>query len=145
MSYALFILFFLLILGVVSAEATWLTRKSWTTAGRAWTFVLATDLIGFGFGFFVSFAIFSVMLMMVFGPAGQGSTSSEGSFWLLTIVAVLFPPVVLVIVKRIFLVLFAMRSGKAAWLFSFVAGFGAAVFVALPPPVLYYFLSQYAR
>ena len=144
MTYIPLLIFLLLAIGVVVAEAVWLTRSGWTTSARAWTFVISTDLIGFGLGGFVSFAIFGIMLMMVFGPSGRGGTSSDASYVALTVLAFLFPPIILLFVKRIFLTLFAMRGGKGAWFFSLVAGFGAAAIVAVPPGIVFYMLSRFA-
>ncbi|HEY2848021.1 MAG TPA: hypothetical protein VGI80_09400 [Pyrinomonadaceae bacterium] len=141
MTYIPFLVFLLLAAAVIFAEAQWLTRRGWTTSGRAWLFVLATDLIGFGVGGFVSFAIVGVMIMMTFGPSGRGGNSSGASYVVLTGLALLFPPIILFFVKRIFLLFFSMRSGKAAWLYSLVTALIVSVIVALPPPLLYYLLS----
>ncbi len=144
MAYVPLFVFLLLALLVIVAETMWLARRGWTTTGRAWTFVLATDLIGFGIGGIVSFAIVGVMLMMTFGPDGRGGTSSDASYVILTVLAVISPPVILLFVKRVFLPLFKMPGGTQAWIFSIVASFLAAIIVALPPPVVYYLLSKYA-
>ncbi|MBV9241772.1 MAG: hypothetical protein JO314_07180 [Acidobacteria bacterium] len=144
MAYLPFFVFLLLAAAVIVGEALWLTRRGWTTAGRAWAFVLATDLIGVGFGGMLSFVLFFVMFMMVMGPSGQGGTSSEASYWVITVLAFLCPPVVLSLVKRIFIPLFRMPGGKRAWVFSLVAGFLVAAIIAIPPPVVYYLLSRYA-
>ena len=144
MAYIPLFVFLLLAILVIFAESIWLSRSGWTTSGRAWTFVVATDMIGFAIGGFVSFAIFGVMLMMAFGASGEGGTSSEASYWFLIILALLFPPVLLFLIKRLFMLLYSMPGGKRAWVFSFVAGFAAAAIVAIPPPVVYYLLSRYA-
>lgn len=144
LQYVPLLLFFLLIAAAVVIEATWLTSREWATSGRSWMFVLATDLIGFGMGFFVSFAIFGIMLMMVFGPSGTGSDVGEAAYAGLLAIALLAPAVILLFVKRMFLLFFSMREGKQAWLFSLAASFGVTIFVAIPPPLAFYLIGRFA-
>lgn len=144
LQYIPLLLFLILVAAAMIVEARWLSAKGWARDGKAWMFVIATDLIGFGIGLFVSFAIFGIMLMMVFGPSGMGSGLSEVSYVVLLIIALLAPAVVLFFVKRIFLLFFSMRDGKEAWLFSLAASFAATVFVALPPPVVLYLVGRFS-
>jgi hypothetical protein len=142
MDYLPLLVFVLLAMVIIAAEAMWLAGRGWTTSGRAWTFVISTDLIGFGIGGVVSFAIVGVMLMMTFGPDGRGGTSSDVSYVALSALALLLPPLVLLFVKQIFIMLFKMPGGGRAWAFSLVASFLAGAVVAIPPPVVYYLLSK---
>jgi len=84
------------------------------------------------------------MLMMTLGPDGRGGTASDASYVILIALALLLPPVILLFVKRLFMMLFKMPSGGQAWVFSLVAGFLATAIVTIPPPVVYYLLSKYA-
>lgn len=143
MSYLPLIIFLLLAIAAVGAEVMWLTRQGWCTRGKAVSFVLATDLIGLGFGGFVSFALLGIMLMMTFGPSGTGGNSSDGVYWLLTVAGVLAPPMILTLLKRVLMLAYRMPGGRRAWAFSTVAGFAAAAVVLLLPSLAYYLLVTY--
>ena len=133
--------FFLLIIlfaGAVLGEMKWLTRKGWATSGKAAGFVLTTDLLGFGIGIIVVVIAFTVMFMMVMGPAGRGGSAPDIAYIIVSAIAFIATPLALFILKRLFLLIFKMQTGKPAWLFSLVAAVLVAVVVGLPPPILVY-------
>lgn len=115
------LLFLLLFVGVIIAEVLWLTKKGLASSGSAVGFVLVSDLLAFGLGSFVVFVIFFIMFMMVMGPAGTGGTAPEYAYWITSAIAVVFPPAILIVFKRIFLSVFKIRSGKPAWVYSLVS------------------------
>src|SRR4030095_1282009 len=115
------LLFLLLVAFVVLFEIKWLVRNGWAPSGRGWGFVLLTDLIGFTLGTFVVLTTFFVMFMMVMGPAGEGSNVSESAYFANAFVAIIFPPVVLILSKCLFLWIFRSRSGKPAWIYLLAA------------------------
>jgi len=116
------ILFFLfLFVGVIIAEVMWLRRKGPSSPGTAIGYVLATDLLGFGIGSGIVSVIFFIMFMMVMGPAGRGGNAPEYAYWITSAIALIFPPVILILLKRIFLAIFKIRSGKRAWVYSLVS------------------------
>ncbi len=133
-----FLLFILLFVGSIIAEVRWLTRKGWTTSGRAAGFVLTTDLLGFCIGGFIVFAAFLIMFVMVMGPAGQGSNTPESAYWVVMAVSVIAVPVVFTLLKRVFLFVFKIGSGKSAWLYSLAASILVLLVVLIPPPLLTY-------
>lgn len=127
------LLFLFLFVGVIIAEVVWLTRKGPTSSGHAIGFVLATDLLGFGLGSFVVFVIFFIMFMMVMGPAGRGGNAPEYAYWITSAIALVFPPVILILFKRIFLAVFKIRSGGPAWVYSVVSSVLIIVILVVLP------------
>ncbi len=133
-----FFLFVILFIGVMIAEVRWLARKGWAVSGRAVGYVMTSDLFGFGIGFFVVVTIFLFMFMMVMGPAGRGGTAPEYAYWVTTAIAIIFPPIIFVLIKRLFLLIFKISSGKAAWTYSIVSSILITLVVLVPPPVVYF-------
>jgi len=143
-----FLLFLLLFVGKVIAEIIWLTRKQWTNSGKAVAFVLLTDLLSFGISTGILVVIFTVMFMMVMGPTGQGGDSPEIAYVILSIVGIILPPLLLFVIKRLGLLIFSIRSGKAAWIYSLVISILSIVIVLVPPALIFYamvYLSSPAR
>ena len=120
------------------AEAKWLVSRGWTGSGRALGFVLTTDILGFFFGGFVAFFVFGILLMMTFGPAGTGSTAPEYAYWIVSSIAVVVPPVLLFLLKRLFLLIFKIGAGRSAWIFSIVSAAAFVIIVIVPPPIVFY-------
>ncbi len=139
--WAAFFLFFVLLAGVIVAEVQWLVRKGWATSGRATGFVITTDLLGFFIGGIVFFIAFMVMFVLVMGPAGRGSNTPEAAYFALAAVAIIVPPILLVFVKRLFLLIFKIRSGGPAWVFSLVTSLVVLLIVVVPPPLLLYLVA----
>jgi hypothetical protein len=135
------LLLLLLFVCAVLVEIRWLVRNGWATSGRATAFVLVTDLLGFAFGTFIVLTVFFVMFMMVMGPAGQGSNVPESAYIANLIVAIILPPLVLILFKRLFLWVFKIQSGKPAWLYSIAASLAVLAVTLLPPPIVYYLLG----
>lgn len=138
--WAAFFLFFLLFAGVIFAEVQYLVRKGWAATGRATGFVITTDVLGFLLGGGLVGIAFLVMFMLVMGPAGRGSNTPEAAYWAITAVAIIIPPILLFILKRLFLLIFKIGSGSAAWLFSLVSALLTIIIVLVPPPLLLYFV-----
>ena len=135
------ILFLLLFVGVIIAEVQWLVRKSWATSGKSVAYVLVTNILGFGIGTLIITAVFMIMLMMAFGPAGTGSNAPDAAYWAASIVAIVVPPIFLFLSKRLFLLIFKMRSGKGAWVYSLVSSILILAVVLIPPPIVFYALG----
>ena len=135
--WIVFFLFLILFAGSIIAEVQWLVRKGWTTSGRATGFVLTTDMLGLGIGGIIVSVAFFGMFMMVMGPAGRGGTAPEAAYWVVTTLASVIPPVILFLIKRIFLLIFKIKTGKSAWLYSLVSTFAMILVIVIPPLFLY--------
>lgn len=135
------VLFLLLLVCSVVAEIIWLVRKSWAESGKAIAYVMVSDLLGFGLGAGVVFAVFMALFMMTMGPAGRGGTAPEGAYWIVSIAGLIIPPILLFVFKRIFLAVFKIRTGKDAWLYSLAVTFITFLVVFIPPPVLFFVIG----
>lgn len=132
------LVFVLLFAGAVIAEVFWLIRNGWASPGRSVAYVLITDLLSFFIGSFVVFVILFVVLMMVFGSSGEGGNSPEAAYWAALIFAVIFPPALLFLSKRLIFGLLKIKSGKTAWIYSLVSSILIFLVVLVPPAILAY-------
>ena len=137
-----FALFVVLAIAAVVAEVMWLVRSRWATPGKAAAYAVLTDGLGICVALGTFFAGLSVLMMMALGGSGQGGTSPEAAYWAVVAFGLLFPPVFLFSLKRLFLLIFDIRTGRPAWLYSLAltAIFGAGVF--LPPVLLFWALQR---
>lgn len=147
MSYATsywisFALFLVLSVAAVIVEVMWLTRRGWTTPGMAVAYVLITDALGLGVGIFTLFAAVGVMMMMAFGGSGMGGTAPEPAYWAVTAFGLLFPALFLLSIKRFLLLLFGIRTGRAAWTYSSVVTLALGIGVFVPPILLFWALMR---
>jgi len=130
----------LLFVGVIVADIFWLVRKDWASAGRATAFVLVTDIIGTIVGTVIVMTIVLIAFMMVMGPAGTGSNVPEWAYVLCIILAVIIPPFVLIGLKRLFLRILSIGTGRSPWLYSIVSSILTILIVLVPPPLIFYIL-----
>lgn len=137
-----FALFVILAVAAVIAEVMWLVRSRWSAPGKAAAYVLLTDGLGIFVGIGTFFAAFGILMMMALGGSGQGGASPEAAYWAVAAFGLLFPPMFLFSLKRVFLLIFGIRAGRSAWLYSAVltAIFGFGVF--LPPVLLFWALHR---
>jgi hypothetical protein len=137
-----FFSFLVLFVVAILAEVMWLVRKGGTTSSRAVAFTMITDIVGFGIGFLIVLTAFVIMFMMVMGPAGTGGNAPEYAYWITTAIALIFPPIILILIKRVFLAIFSLRSGGPAWTYSLVSSIFFIAFVPVPPTA-FFFLFAY--
>lgn len=126
---------------VVVAETFWLVRRGWCTAGKAIAFSLATNGIGIALSSFIIFIAASVAFVLVMGPAGTGSSTPDGAYIFIAVLALILPIFVLIGLKLIFLRVMNLRTGREAFLFSAIASVGLIVSVLVIPTAAIYFLS----
>lgn len=132
--------FFFFLTMTVIGEITWLVRQHWTTSGRAIAYVLITDVLGFGIACIAWFVLTLLFVMNAFGPAGTGSTpGGEVRMWLLLIVGIVFPPLEIFGIKRAFLSLLSIQTGRRAWIYSLAITILLLVALLAPPILLIYF------
>lgn len=128
------------LIAAIIVEALWLRKRGWATTGRSVAYVLLTDLLSFGISIGASLTFGLLLLMLVFGPSGQGNTGNEGLMTVVMVVAIIFPPVVFVLTKRAFLYFLKIAEGKAAWMYSVAVSLLILVLVPLPAVGFYYLL-----
>ncbi len=138
-----FALFLVLCVGAVICEVLWLTRRGWTTSGKAIAYVLITDILGLGIGLFTLFTALGILIMMAYGGSGQGGSSPEAAYRAGLIVGLLFPPVFLLSLKRLFLLLFSIRTGRPAWFYSLAVTAMISAGVLIPPVLVFWALRNW--
>ena len=134
------LLFFALFIAVLFGEIWWLKGKGWATAGKAAAFVCLSDFLSFAIGSFIVFIILLVMFMAVMGPAGRGSDTGDGFYIAAISLAVIIPPVLLFLLKRVLLAVLKIKSGKAAWTYSLLSSLLILTVCLIPPPLAFYIL-----
>lgn len=137
-----FFLFVVLFVGAIVAETMWLIRKGSATSSKAVAFAMVTDILGCGIGTGIVVVAFFVMFMMVMGPAGRGGDAPEIAYVIVTAIAIIFPAITLILIKRIFLAIFSLRSGGRAWTYSLLSTI-FFIGVVLLPPSAFFFLFAY--
>ncbi len=122
------------------AEVLWLARAKWTGTGSSIAFVLISNAIAIVLGGLVSFAVFGTMLAMAWSGALSDIPGGNWTLALLLAFCFTFPPVLLMLVKRVLLGLMKIRTGRQAWLFAFVAAIGTFAVSILPAVSLAYLI-----
>lgn len=127
------------------AEGGWLNKRSSVPFGKAFAFAFATNTFAISIGFFVSFVILAVLMMLAFGGSLEGLSGNDWRIWTAVITAFLFPVALLIGVKRLGLRIFKMTSVRSPWAFSASA---SIVFLAaatsLPIAFVYFAPSRIA-
>jgi hypothetical protein len=134
--------FLILSVAAVLCETMWLVRRNWTTSGKAIAYVLLTDILGIGVGLFTLFAAVSVMIMMAFGSSGGGGTAPESAYFAVLSFGLLFPPLFLLSLKRLFLLILGIRTARSAWLYSLASTASIIVGVFVVPIVVFRILHR---
>lgn len=142
MEWLVVLVFFLLFAGVIVGEIVWLITKKWTTAGRAAALVVTSNIASMTIGSILVGAIMLILFMMVMGPQGRGSDAPESAYIVGIALALIIPPLLLFLVKRIMLALLKIRSGSSAWMYAAVSTV-AAFLITLVPTVLFIYALSY--
>jgi|GEM_PF-941346 len=139
------IIFFLIFWGFTFGEAFWLKKRGWAEFARALSFTVSSNLLGFFIGWFVVFVIILILLMLTFEPVKNAKTQ-EFIIWVGTVLVFIFPPIFLMLVKRLLLKLFKMDAGRKVWGFSALSSI-LIVFasVAVPAGFLYIILKIFPK
>ena len=138
------ILFFLVFWGSTAGEAAWLSKRGWATFARSLAFAISSNLTGLFIGSFVVFVILGILLMFTFEPV-EDRRANELIMWIGVILALIFPPLFLVLVKRLFLKLFKMDAGRKVWGFAVLSSILIVFGSVLVPWAAIYLQSKMSR
>jgi hypothetical protein len=135
------IIFFLIFWGFTFGEAAWLKKRGWAEFGRALSFTVSSNLLGFFIGWFAVFVIMLILLMLTYEPV-KNAAANELIMGVGVALVFIFPPIFLMLVKRLLLKLFKMDTGRRVWGFSALSSI-LIVFasVAVPAGFLYIVLK----
>jgi hypothetical protein len=135
------IIFFLIFWGFTFGEAVWLKKRGWADFARALSFTVSSNLLGFFIGSFVVFVLILILLMLTFEPV-TNAKAQEFIMWIGVVLAFIFPPISLILVKRLLLKLFKMDTGRRVWKFSALSSvLIVCASVAVPSGFLYIILK----
>lgn len=138
------LIFFLFFWGFNFAEALWLSKRGWAAFGKSLAFSVTSNLLGFFTGSAVVFIVILILFMLVFEPI-PNATANEAVAWSGVVLALIFPPIFLMLLKRLLLKVFKMDSGRPAWGFSAISAV-FVVFASVAVPSLFlYIVLKFAR
>lgn len=131
-------IFFVCLFAISLAEGGWLNKFNQVPFGKAFAYAFATNTFAITIGFFVSFVIMAVIMMLAFGGSLQGLSDYDWRLITAILVAFLFPIVLLILAKRLALSIFKMRSVTSPWLYSSAASVVFLVLVIAIPTLFAY-------
>jgi hypothetical protein len=133
--------FALSFIAAIIIETLWLIRKGWATAQKSVAYVMLTNNLSLCIGFFIPFVIIGTMLALAWSGDLSGRSSSDPTLIAAIVIALLFPPVFLLLTKRVFLAFFKIRTGREAWLYS-LAFTALSLAVTFIPPIAFYYIAS---
>ncbi len=133
-----FVVFFII---AIVLETLWIIRKGWATPPKSVAYVMLTDTLSLCIGFFVPFVIIGTMLALAWGGGMNDIPGGDATVWAAIAFALLFPFIFLFLVKRTFLALFKIRSGREAWLYS-IAATVLSLIISFGPPAIFFYVSK---
>ncbi len=131
--------FLLCFVGAIVLEVLWLVRREWAMPAKAFAFAALSDTMALCIGFFVPFVIIGMIVAIAWSGDVDKVAGGYATIWAAMTIAVLFPPLFLFLIKRFFLRLFKIRSGRDAWLYSLVVTL-LSMAVSFVPPIIFYYL-----
>ena len=115
------LLYFVLLIIEGACEAAWLHRKAWASWAKALLFSWLTNLIAWCIGFFVLFVTVGVTLALAWDGSMQRLPFKGNEAGVALVLALLFLPALLTLIKRAFLALLQMQRGRKAWQFALIS------------------------
>lgn len=137
--------FFLLVVGFMFAEASWIGKKGWANFGKAFVFSALSNFIGLFVGLLVFFLVMAIFMMFSLDGTTQrvfDSPSGGPAAIAILIFATLLTPVLLVICKRIFLSILKIQTGKPAWLYALASSVLILIISLGVPMLIGYFIFR---
>lgn len=131
-------IFFACLFAISLAEGGWLAKFNKVPFGKAFAFAFSTNTFAITIGFFVSFVIMAVIMMLAFGGSLQGLSDYDWRLITAVLAALLFPIVLLILAKRLALRIFKMESVTSPWIYSSAASVVFLVLVMAVPTAFIY-------
>ena len=122
------VIFFAAFFAYTFAEASWVSKRTASNYARSLFFTFTTNLISITVGFVVSFVILGAILALTWDGSLENVGVGDKTIWTALAVALVFPMLLLLAVKRIFIALLKFE-GLKPWLFSAISS--VLLFLAL--------------
>jgi hypothetical protein len=136
-------LFFAGFVAFTVGETAWLKNKANIPTRIATTFSVITNFLCITLGFFISFAIFAVVLAMAWDGSLQNVRGGDVSIWAAVTIALLIPFVLLFLTKRLLLKLFHIESVKNGWGYSLSSSLIFFLCVLALPSLFTFLFTRY--
>lgn len=134
-------IFALCFIAAIIIETLWLIRKGWASAQKSVAYVMLTNNLSLCIGFFIPFVIIGTMLALAWSGDLSGVSGGEATLIAAIVIALLFPPIFLLLTKRVFLTFFKIRSGREAWLYS-LAFTAMSLGLSFIPPIAFFYIAS---
>lgn len=142
LEWLVIVVFLIFFVGMMVGEIVWLVVNKWTSVGRAAALVLTANIVSLIISSVLVGIIMFIMFIMVMGPQGTGSDVPESAYIVGITIAVVLPPILLLLSKRTMLALLKIRSGGSAWLYSAVSTMLAFLITLVPTFLFAYFTTR---
>lgn len=137
------LLFFAGFIAFTIGETAWLNRKANVPTRTATAFSAITNSLCITVGFFISFAIFAVILAMAWDGSLQNVRGGDASIWTAVAIALVTPFVLLLLTKRVFLKLFRIERVKSAWGYAVASSLVFFLCVLALPSLFTFLFTRY--
>lgn len=131
-------LFFVAFFAFTFGEVFYLSRGESNRLGRSFMFAFVSNILSVSVGFFVSFLIFGVVMMLVFDGSIQSMPTGEYGIATALIIAAIFPPILLIFGKAIAFRLLKIDFVERKWLYSIVVSIAFFMVVSALPFLFIY-------
>ena len=118
--WVIVLIFFAAFFAYTFAEAAWVNKRTASNYARSLFFTFTTNLISITVGFVVSFVILGAILAMAWDGSLQNVEGGDMTIWAALAVALIFPILLLFLVKRLFIALLKF-DGLKPWLYSAIS------------------------
>ncbi len=135
-------LFFAAFFAFTFGECYWLDRKNSSAIGRYFVFAFVSNIFSTSIGFFVSFVIFGILLALAWDGSLQQLPTGDAAIWLAVAVAALFPPILLILSKRLLFRLLKLTEVTRPWLYSLLSSILFFVVIISLPALFLYFAQR---
>ena len=129
-----FVAFFVFTIG----EAFYISGGDRLKLGRSFTFAFVSNILSVSVGFFVSFIIFGIVMMVVFDGSVQSIPTGEYGIATALIIAAVFPPILLILGKIVAFRLLKIDFVERKWPYSIAVSIIFFVFVSAVPFLFIY-------
>ncbi|HXD33162.1 MAG TPA: hypothetical protein VN643_18715 [Pyrinomonadaceae bacterium] len=140
--YLAILLYLVLLVVYGVCEAIWLRKRASASFGRALLFSWLSNLLGFSLGFAILFVTVGVTLALAWDGSMERLPFKGNEAGVILVLVVLFLPALLMLLKRAFLALFSIRSGRGAWVFALLS---SLTFWLLPLALTYALVKLFWR
>ena len=137
------VLFFAGFIAFTMGETVWLNKKANLAVRTATAFAAITNFLCITVGFFISFAIFAVILAKAWDGSLQNIRGGDASIWTAVTTALLAPFMLLLLTKRLLLKLFRVATIMNPWGYAVASSLVFFLCVLALPSLFTFLFTRY--